>query len=146
MATRPGNSSIGQLHVAIANDAPRFTAYGLEWQRLAGVENTLGTHDLFEVTGPDAAGMPLRISAADEAIYVIEGTAALTCNGEKRKLDKGTFAYLPTGSAFEWRTCGPKTHLLVFHLPGGFDRAIAGADGHDDYLRSWLKAEGTHFL
>jgi hypothetical protein len=36
--------------------------------------------------------------------------------------------------------------LLIFHFPGGFDRALAGALGQDALVAAWLESMGTRFL
>jgi hypothetical protein len=35
---------------------------------------------------------------------------------------------------------------LIFHFPGGFDRALAGALGQDALVVAWLESMGTRFL
>lgn len=36
--------------------------------------------------------------------------------------------------------------LLIFHFPGGFDRALAGGRGDDALVVAWLESMGTRFL
>jgi hypothetical protein len=36
--------------------------------------------------------------------------------------------------------------VLVFHLPGGFDRALANGRGEDALVQAWDEARGTRYL
>jgi len=52
---------------------------------------------------------------------------------------------MPGGSIVSWRAIG-KARLLIFHFPGGFDRALAGGRGQDSLVVAWLESIGTRFL
>lgn len=57
----------------------------------------------------------------------------------------GSFTYAAAGTVLRWWTAAG-VHLLVFHLPGGFDRALAGGRRQDILCAAWLEATGAHFL
>lgn len=111
----------------------------------AGAE-TGEDYDLFEVVAAAGAGMPRRILGADEAIYVLEGLVDIESDGGGSVTTGiGAFTYAPAGTLLRWQAVAA-TRLLVFHFPGGFDRALAGGRGQEALVTAWLESTGTHFL
>jgi len=151
MATAPPAWSPSAPHIATAAAAPVFHALGLEWRLLAGSTDTAGTYDLFDVTAPAGGALAPRISAQDEAVYVLEGAIDLSLDGEAREIGVGAFSYVPAGTAVTWRAGAGGARLLVFHIPGGFDAALtryggsATVPGDDEKVRAYLRAAGTRF-
>lgn len=92
----------------------------------------------------DGAGMPPRNLDADEVIYVLEGAVTVESDGQSIGGGIGSLTYMP-GSIVSWRAAG-KARLLIFHSPGGFDRALAGGCGQDGLVVAWLESIGTRFL
>jgi hypothetical protein len=89
--------------------------------------------------------MPTRILGSDEAIYVLEGEVTVESDGQSLGGGIGSLTYVPAGSVVSWRTIA-KARLLIFHFPGGFDRALAGGRGQDALIVAWLESMGTRFL
>lgn len=145
LVTQPGGWHAGTLKMAQAKEGPLFEAFGLEWRLLAAGAETDDDYDLFEVAAAAEAGMPRRIVGADEAIYVLEGSIRLESNGDATTVGVGAFSYVPTGTMLRWHAA-EDARLLVFHFPGGFDRALAGSHGQDALAAAWLEARGTRFL
>ncbi len=146
LATQPADVGRGKLVFATAGQVPAVRRFGLEWRVLAATADTLGTYDLLEVTAPAGTGMPRYAAGQDEVLYVLAGTLTLTVFGQpERQLAAGALAYLPAGSAVAWQAQGSEARLLVFHLPGGFDRALAAA-GDDSQAVAELEKLGTRFL
>lgn len=146
LVTEPGVWRAGTLKVARVEDSlPAFDAFGLRWRLLAAGADTENNYDLFEVLAGDGAGMPARILSADEAIYVIEGGVKVESDGQSIGGGVGSLTYAPAGSSLRWTVSG-ESHLLVFHFPGGFDRALAGGRGQDTLVAAWLESMGTRFF
>lgn len=145
LVTKPGVWGAGTIHVARPDDARTFDAFGLQWRLLAAGADTENRYDLFDATARDGAAMPARILGADEAIYVIEGTVTVDSDGQTVEARDGSFAYAAAGSVMSWRAAAG-SHLLVFHFPGGFDRALANGRGQDALVAAWLETTGTRFL
>jgi hypothetical protein len=54
-------------------------------------------------------------------------------------------AWVCAGSVLSWQAIA-EARLLIFHFPGGFDRAPAGGRGQDALVVAWLESMGTRFL
>lgn len=145
LVTKPGVWGAGTIHVAKPDDAKTFEAFGLHWRLLAAGADTENHYDLFDVTARDEATMPARILGTDEAIYVIEGMITVDSDGQSTEARDGSFTYAASGSVMSWQASAG-SHLLVFHFPGGFDRALAAGHGEDALVAAWLEATGTRFL
>ena len=145
LATDAGAWRAGALKVATAQDAPRFDAFELRWRLHASGAETGNAYDLFEVGVAAGKGMPTRILGSDEAIYVSEGAISIAADGQTMEGRVGSFTYVPAGGSLQWRAA-MASRLLVFHFPGGFDRALAGGRGQDALVAAWLEADGTRFL
>lgn len=145
LVTKPGVWQAGTIKVATTQDAPTFDAFGLHWRRLAAGADTENNYDLFEVAATNGAGMPARILGADEAIYVIEGAVTVESAGQSIGGGMGSFTYAPAGSVLRWQAT-VAARLLIFHFPGGFDRALVGGCGQDALVAAWLESMGTRFL
>jgi Ethanolamine utilisation protein EutQ len=89
--------------------------------------------------------MPTRILGADEAIYVLGGAVNVKSDGQSIGGGIGSLTYLPAGSIVSWQAIA-EVRLLIFHFPGGFDRALAGGRGEDALVVAWLESMGTRFL
>jgi quercetin dioxygenase-like cupin family protein len=145
LVTEPGGWQAGAVKVARAEDAPAFEAFGLHWRLLAAGVDTENNYDLFDVVAGDGTGMPARVLGADEALYVIEGAVTVESDGQTMGGGVGSFTYVPAGSVLGWKASGA-SRLLVFHFPGGFDRALTGGRGQDALAVAWLESMGTRFL
>ena len=145
LVTQPGVWGVGEVKVSSAQDAPVFGAFGLQWQRLAAGADTEDNYDLFDVSATAGAEMPTRILGDDEALYVLQGAVTVEADGQTHKAGVGSFTYVPAGTLLRWQI-GAGTRLLVFHFPGGFDRALAGGNGQDALVAAGLEAAGTRFL
>jgi len=146
LATRQGAWVAGTILVAgPEDDATTYDAFGLRWRLLAAGADTESNYDLFEVTTSEEATMPARILGAGEAIYVIEGAVSVSSDGESHEAAIGSFTYAAAGSIMSWRA-DAGSRLLVFHFPGGFDRALAAGRGQDALVATWLETTGTRFL
>lgn len=145
LATEPGVWGAGTPRTARAEDGPAFDVFGLTWRLLAAGADTDDNYDLFEVTVGPGAGMPGRVMGADEALYVLEGSLRIDSDGQTTTAGVGSFSYAPSGSVLRWEAA-EATRVLVYHFPGGFDRALAGSRGEDALAAAWLEARGTRFL
>ena len=141
----PNGWHIGHAKMAGPTDGATFDAFGLHWRLLAAGVDTHDDYDLFEVKASAGAGMPRRIIGADEAIYVIEGSLHFESDGVTQTGGIGTFFYAPEGTMLRWQAA-ESARFLVFHYPGGFDRAVAGGRGEDALIMTWLESTGTRFL
>jgi quercetin dioxygenase-like cupin family protein len=146
LATPADAWGVGDTHIATPEDAPAFEAFGVRWRVLAGSHETEADYDLLDVLALEGAGMPSRILGADEAIYVLDGTIVVEADGRSTQAGAGSFAYAPAGSLFSWRAPTGAARALVFHLPGGFDRALAQGRGADAVVQAWDEARGTRYL
>jgi len=145
LVTEPDSWSAGILKLARAEDRPAFRAFGLEWRLLAAGSETADDYDLFEVVAASGSGMPRRIIGTDEAIYVLAGSVNIESDGKSVTTNVGAFTYAPTGTLLRWQAADD-ARLLVFHFPGGFDRALAGGRGQDALIAAWLESTGTRFI
>jgi len=57
----------------------------------------------------------------------------------------GSLTYMPAGSVVCWQAIA-EVRLLIFHFPGGFDRALAGGRWKDALVVAWLESISTRFL
>ncbi|TPG25574.1 cupin domain-containing protein [Mycolicibacterium hodleri] len=146
LATPADAWAVGDTHIATPPEAPAFEAFGAHWRVLAGAHDTEGEYDLFDVLAPEGSGMPSRVLGADEAIYVLEGTVTIDADGRSAPAGVGSFAYAPAGSLFSWHALTKSARALVFHLPGGFNRALAHGRGTDALVQAWDEARGTRYL
>jgi len=90
--------------------------------------------------------MSRRIIGADEALYVLEGSVNIESDGGGSvTAGVGAFSYAPAGTLLRWQAVGA-ARLLVFHFPGGFDRALADGRGQEALVAAWLESTGTRFL
>jgi quercetin dioxygenase-like cupin family protein len=133
------------MSLIVTECEPAFDAIGLHWRLLAAGADTENNYDLFEVAAGNGAGMPTRILGADETIYVLEGAVAVESDGQSIGGAIGSLTYLPAGSVVRWQASA-EARLLIFHIPGGFDRALAGGRGQDSLVVAWLESMGTRFL
>jgi len=138
--------AVGDTHVASAADAPVFEAFGARWRVLADSRDTEQDYDLLDALAPERAGMPRRVLGADEAIYVLDGVVSVEVDGTSTEIGVGSFAYAPAGSLCSWRAQAGGAHVLVFHIPGGFDRALANGRGQDALVQAGDEARGTRYL
>jgi len=146
LVTKPDSWHAGTLKIARAEDDPAFHAFGLAWHLLAAGAETADDYDLFEVVAAAGAGMPRRILGANEALYVLEGLVDIESDGGGSvTTGVGAFSYAPAGTLLRWQAMGA-ARLLVFHFPGGFDRALAGGRGQEALITAWLESTGTRFL
>jgi quercetin dioxygenase-like cupin family protein len=145
LVTKPDVWRAGTIKVASAESGPAFGAFGLHWRLLAAGADTENNYDLFEVAASNGEGMPTRILGADEAIYVLEGAVTVKSDGQSIGGGIGSLTYVPAGSVGSWQAIA-ESRLLIFHLPGGFDRALAGGRGQDALVVAWLESMGTRFL
>ena len=132
--------AVGDTHVASAADAPMFEAFGARWRVLADSRDTELDYDLLDALVPERAGTPRRVLGADEAIYVRAGIVSVEIDETSTEIGVGSFAYTPAGSRCSWHAQTGGAHVLVFHIPGGFDRALANGRGEDALVQAWDEA------
>ncbi len=145
LATDPDGWRKGVREIATSRDGPHFTAFGLEWHMLASGIDTENTYDLFEVEAAVGQGMPARVLGSDEALYVLDGSLNIVADGQAMRGNAGSLTYMSAGSSVTWNT-NAASRLLVFHFPGGFDRALTNGRGQDALVAAWIEADGTRFL
>ena len=147
MATKPSDRSPGPVHVAATATAPVFFAFGVEWRALAGSSHTAGTYNLFEASMPAGSKLGPWVHAQDEAFFILEGAADLFLEDRILPVRAGSFAFVPANTASGVRA-SIDARILVFHFPGGLDRAIAAGDGGVDDRRSHeaLAGMGTRLI
>jgi quercetin dioxygenase-like cupin family protein len=145
LVTKPDFWRAGTIKVARAESGPAFDAFGLHRRLLAASADTENNYDLFEVAVRDGSGMPTRILGADETVYVLEGAVTVKSDSQSIGGGIGSLTYLPAGSVVSWQAIA-EARLLIFHFPGGFDRALAGGRGQDALVVAWLESMGTRFL
>ena len=142
----PANSwHVGSLAIARREDGIPFEAFGMTWTLLVSGAATQDIYDVLDVAVPTGASMPDRILGADEALYILEGAVDLVMDGKRSTAGPGAFTYAPAGTSLRWQA-SEMTRLLVFHFPGGFDRALSSARGEEDLVKGWMEAEGTRFI
>ena len=124
MHTRPSPLADLPVHMAHRGSAPAAQAFGAAWRLLAGSAETGGTYNLFEIELPPGGTHGPWLHAQDQAFYVVEGTVSLLLDGQTQSAGPGSFAYVPAGTLNAARAEGRAARLLVFHLPGGLDRAV----------------------
>ena len=90
--------TVGQAHVATAEDADPVLAFGSEWRFLARSADTNGTYDLADVTMPSGAALPRRKLGAD--------ARRCTCSTARSRPT-------PTGSATCWGRAACSMHREV---------------------------------
>lgn len=149
MVTAPSAAAAAPVHIAEADTAPAFGAFGLAWRRLAGAGDTAGIYDLFEVEMPAGAGFGAWVHAQDQALYVLEGQAQVLLDDQVSGAGAGTFAFVPAGTITALRAGSEGARLLMFHLPGGFGQAVehpGDPSGTDARLRTCLDTLGTRAI
>ena len=124
MTTEPSAASM-PVHMAHARTAPAHTAFGLTWRVLAGSAETAGTYNLFEVTLPAGATFGAWAHSQSEAFYVLEGAAQVLLDDAVTDVAAGSFAFVPAGTVNAVRAGAEGARILLFHIPGDLDRAIA---------------------
>ena len=124
----------------------RSSTLSARWRVLADSRDTERDYDLLDALVPERAGTPSRVLAADEAIYILDGVVSVEVDGTSTEIGVGSFAYVPAGSLCSWHARAGGAHFLVFHLPGGFDRALANGRGEDALVQAWDEARGTRYL
>ena len=145
LVTEPGALRLGMFHMAKAADAAGCTAFGMTWRGLASGMETEQKYDLVEISAEAGARMPMRVANYDEALYIVKGQATLMSDGHVSILAAGAFAYVPAGSVFNWKV-DERVTLLLFHIPGGFDRTLVEGNGDDARIVQCLEANGTRFI
>ncbi len=146
MVTRPSPAATSPVHIATADTAPAYDAFGLQWRLLAGSSDTGGAYNLFEVTMPAGATSGAWVHAQDQALYVLEGRAQVLLDSQVAATAAGTFAFVPAGIMTGVRAGATGARLLVFHLPGGLDQAVVYADSGEaaeGRLQTCLDTMGT---
>lgn len=138
--------AVGDTHIANAEDAPAYDAFGARWRVLCGSRDTEWGYDLLDVVVPNGSGAPRRVLGVDEAIYVLDGVVAIEADGPPTKIGTGSFAYAPAGSLFSWSAQNGGARVLTFHISGGFDRALAHGRGQDALVQAFDEALGTRYL
>ncbi|AGB22239.1 cupin domain-containing protein [Mycobacterium sp. JS623] len=138
--------AVGDTHVVRAVQAPVFEAFGARWRVLADSRDTERDYDLLDALVPEGAGPPRRVLGTDETIYVLDGVVSVEVDETSTEIGAGSFAYAPAGSLCSWHAQAGGAHVLVFHLPGGFDRALAKGRGEDALVQAWDEARGTRYL
>lgn len=123
MRTQAQAPAAGGLVVRSAADVEPVEAFGMSWRVLGDSHETDATYDLSEVSAPEGGGRPLRRLGQDEALYVLDGGLDVLIKDEAQRAGEGAFVFLPRGTTASW-TATTASRVLVFHLPGGFDRAI----------------------
>jgi ethanolamine utilization protein EutQ (cupin superfamily) len=145
LVTVPEGWQAGTVKFTKAENGPTFVAFELHWRLLASGADTENNYDLFDVLAGAGAGMPARLLGGDEVIYVIEGAETVESDGETMGGGIGSFTYMPAGSVASWKAPSG-ARLLVFHFPGGFDRALESGNGQNALIIAWLESMGTRFL
>lgn len=147
MATEPSTASLLPPHVSGTATAPAFSAFGLAWQLLAGSVDTGGAYNLFELSIPAGAWFGAWVHAQDQALYVLEAGAQVLLDDRIIEAKAGTFVFVPAGVVNAVRAGADGARLLMLHLPGALDRAVAGLGGEASAdggrLRDYLDAIGT---
>ena len=144
MNTRPNPACLVPVHVTTAGTAPAFDAFGLAWRVLAGSADTAGTYNLFEVTMPAGSAFGPWVHAQDQALYGLDGTVQVLLDGAAADTGLGSFTFVPAGTVTVLRAGPDGGRLLIFHLPGGFDQAVAGAGREgESWLRTCLDTLGS---
>jgi len=138
--------TIGKVYWTDPVRCPSYSAFGIQWRELASSRHTEYTYDMFDALLSPQARMPARLLGADEALYVIEGCIVISLDGDTFQLTTGGFVYAPAGSLCGWIPEGGPARTLVFHVPGGFDRALSESGGDEALVAAWQEASGTRFL
>jgi len=91
---------------------------------IIGGDRTANAYSIFELNVPPGIGPGLHIDQAwDEWWFVIEGTFALTLNGEPLQLNAGDFAHGPKGVPHTFKNAGETTGKLVMvTMPSGLEK------------------------
>lgn len=89
-------------------------------------EDGQGAFSLLELDCPPGGGVPLHAHAvADHALYVLEGTFALTVDGRREALEPGACALIPRGHAHGYANVGDgRGRLLVIATPPASEERV----------------------
>lgn len=93
---------------------------------LADKDATAGALGAFEQRLTVAGNPPLHVHRAeDEAFYVLEGEVSFEVGGDRLRARAGDFVFAPRGVPHRFGVESPEARLLVFVVPGGFERFFA---------------------
>ncbi|KAB2886298.1 MAG: (S)-ureidoglycine aminohydrolase [Albidovulum sp.] len=95
---------------------------------LSGFSETFSQY-IMEVQPGGGSDRPETDGDAEAVLFVVEGTASLTVNGEHHSLTPGGYAYLPSGT--QWTLHNRGSEVLRFHWIRKAYDAIDGLDAPD---------------
>lgn len=95
----------------------------------ADAERTRGLLSVVEFTHPPGYEVPPHIHhQADEAFYILSGSAQGIFGDESWRGGPGSFIWLPRGTPHAYSVNGDETlRSLAINLPGGFEQFVAEA-------------------
>ena len=95
---------------------------------LSGFAETFSQY-IMEVAPGGGSDQPEADPAAQAVLFVVEGTATVTVDGEEHHLDEGGYAYLPPRA--EWTLHNTTDEMLRFHWIRKAYEAVPGLDQPD---------------
>jgi mannose-6-phosphate isomerase-like protein (cupin superfamily) len=130
------HTSTTQGYAVAAGDGERIWIVGDTMTLMATGESTAGRLVLLEnLTAPGGGPPPHVHTREDEFFYVLDGTFEIRIGDELHALGPGGFAYVPRGTAHNFRnTAETPSRILVGFTPGdieGFFRE-SGRPATDD--------------
>ncbi len=108
------------------DDGQRLQAWGAGVLVKANTEQTGGTFNLFEVTGPAGFATPLHIHySEDVAVFVLEGSVTVYWGDQAQEAAAGSYFFQPRGTPHGFRVSGDvPARVLYLTVPAGIDRFI----------------------
>ncbi|MCG3174794.1 MAG: hypothetical protein GMKNLPBB_03083 [Myxococcota bacterium] len=72
-----------------------------------------GTHELFEISGPEGSGPPPHAHPWNESYVVLEGKLVVAVDGQEHILSRGDVVHIPAGVTHLYKIAAPGTRFLA---------------------------------
>jgi quercetin dioxygenase-like cupin family protein len=72
-----------------------------------------GTHELFEVAGPEGSGPPPHAHPWNESYVVLDGKLIVAVDGEEHILSPGQVVHIQAGVTHLYKIAAPRTRFLA---------------------------------
>jgi quercetin dioxygenase-like cupin family protein len=115
--------------VTHAKNAPAYWQIGNLWRTMATGQQTNNVFTLLDqiVADGGGGGPCTHTHTQDEGLYVISGECIFNAGGtDGMHAPAGTFVAVPRLTEHSFTVEKPRTHLLNFYLPAGFEMLLVG--------------------